>query len=1053
MNKRHYEHTLPNIRGSLSNTYKQKEMRNVKTWGILFLCLLLLPGVAYAQKRQIEGTVISQEDKEPLIGATVIVKGSLSGAETDLDGHFTLEVDPDAKFIIVDYIGMKQTQVPIPKSGILNVALQPEAMNLDEVVVTGYGNFSRSSFTGSANTLRADLLKEMPVVSIEQKLQGMTSGVNITGSSGQPGANASIRIRGMGSFNASNEPLFVIDGVPVTSGNLSTGSGSEASYMNNAKTNIMSTINPSDIENITVIKDAAAASLYGSRAANGVILITTKQGSKGRTRVTLNASAGFSDAAVDFRPTLNGEQRRELLYEGLVNYAQDQIAKDPASFTQTPEEYANANIGAYTSVPALGYTDWKDVLMRQAVHQNYEASVSGGSENTTVYSSLGYQKQEGLVENSSMERYSGRFNVQQKIGKRGEAGANLMFSQVNQEMNEERTSSINPFYCMAVATPPSYPVFNEDGSYANTYPGTNVNPLRDMRTDYNRVRMTRIFGTAHGAVEIIKGLKLKEVLSYDYSIQKDARYFNALSGAGPKSGSDAQSSKGFIEYGKLISSTSLNYVRTFANKHHLDVLAAYEAESFQTDKAAGEKSKMPSDQLFEPDNAAVINSFVSSTQDYRLLSYLTRLNYDYDNRYYIAGSFRRDGSSRLAPEHRWGNFWSVSGMWHLGAEDFMKAVKPVLSDVKIRASYGVNGNQPGSYYGYMGLYSYGKNYMDNPGSYESTQANPNLKWEKNYNMNLGLDLAFIDRIFVTLEYYNRDTKDLLYNRPISATTGFLNYLGNLGQLNNKGVELEVRSLNISNADFNWTTVLNLTHNKNKIVALDGNLDQVVESSWFIRKIGLPFNTFYVKEFAGVDPSSGNALYYKNTEDENGNLDRTLTQDVNEAQAVPYKQVDPKISGGLTNILSYKWFDLAFTLSYSLGGYSFDKTGTYIETDGASEGNRNLPIYELDRWQKPGDITDIPRFVLGRSDKVSGGSSRFVHSTDHLRLKNLTFGFTLPHNWTDKVLLDKVRVYFSGSNLLTWAKWKQYDPEVPVSGEVFCETPPMRTFSFGVEVNF
>ena len=1026
-------------------------MRNVKTWGILFLCLLLLPGVAYAQKRQIEGTVISQEDKEPLIGATVIVKGSLSGAETDLDGHFTLEVDPDAKFIIVDYIGMKQAQVPIPKSGILNVALQPEAMNLDEVVVTGYGNFSRSSFTGSANTLRADLLKEMPVVSIEQKLQGMTSGVNITGSSGQPGANASIRIRGMGSFNASNEPLFVIDGVPVTSGNLSTGSGSEASYMNNAKTNIMSTINPSDIENITVIKDAAAASLYGSRAANGVILITTKQGSKGRTRVTLNASAGFSDAAVDFRPTLNGEQRRELLYEGLVNYAQDQIAKDPASFTQTPEEYANANIGAYTSVPALGYTDWKDVLMRQAVHQNYEASISGGSENTTVYSSLGYQKQEGLVENSSMERYSGRFNVQQKIGKRGEAGANLMFSQVNQEMNEERTSSINPFYCMAVATPPSYPVFNEDGSYANT--GTNVNPLRDMRTDYNRVRMTRIFGTAHGAVEIIKGLKLKEVLSYDYSIQKDARYFNALSGAGPKSGSDAQSSKGFIEYGKLISSTSLNYVRTFANKHHLDVLAAYEAESFQTDKAAGEKSKMPSDQLFEPDNAAVINCFVSSTQDYRLLSYLTRLNYDYDNRYYIAGSFRRDGSSRLAPEHRWGNFWSVSGMWHLGAEDFMKAVKPVLSDVKIRASYGVNGNQPGSYYGYMGLYSYGKNYMDNPGSYESTQANPNLKWEKNYNMNLGLDLAFIDRIFVTLEYYNRDTKDLLYNRPISATTGFLNYLGNLGQLNNKGVELEVRSLNISNADFNWTTVLNLTHNKNKIVALDGNLDQVVESSWFIRKIGLPFNTFYVKEFAGVDPSSGNALYYKNTEDENGNLDRTLTQDVNEAQAVPYKQVDPKISGGLTNILSYKWFDLAFTLSYSLGGYSFDKTGTYIETDGASEGNRNLPIYELDRWQKPGDITDIPRFVLGRSDKVSGGSSRFVHSTDHLRLKNLTFGFTLPHNWTDKVLLDKVRVYFSGSNLLTWAKWKQYDPEVPVSGEVFCETPPMRTFSFGVEVNF
>ena len=981
------------------------------------------------QAKKVTGTVTDAKG-EPLLGVNVVVKGTTNGTITDLDGKYSLEVEPNS-ILVVSYIGYVSQQ--IPASGeVVNVTLKEDTQNLDEVVVVGYGTQQKKDITGSVAVVDTKDLLASSGSSATQQLQGKAAGVYI-GQTGSPGSPSMVRIRGINTVN-DNGPLYVIDGVSTRNQDLST-------------------LNPNDIESMQVLKDASSAAIYGAQAANGVILITTKQGSKGRTRVTLNASAGFSDAAVDFRPTLNGEQRRELLYEGLVNYAQDQIAKDPASFTQTPEEYANANIGAYTSVPALGYTDWKDVLMRRAVHQNYEASVSGGSENTTVYSSLGYQKQEGLVENSSMERYSGRFNVQQKIGKRGEAGANLMFSQVNQEMNEERTSSINPFYCMAVATPPSYPVFNEDGSYANTYPGTNVNPLRDMRTDYNRVRMTRIFGTAHGAVEIIKGLKLKEVLSYDYSIQKDARYFNALSGAGPKSGSDAQSSKGFIEYGKLISSTSLNYVRTFANKHHLDVLAAYEAESFQTDKAAGEKSKMPSDQLFEPDNAAVINSFVSSTQDYRLLSYLTRLNYDYDNRYYIAGSFRRDGSSRLAPEHRWGNFWSVSGMWHLGAEDFMKAVKPVLSDVKIRASYGVNGNQPGSYYGYMGLYSYGKNYMDNPGSYESTQANPNLKWEKNYNMNLGLDLAFIDRIFVTLEYYNRDTKDLLYNRPISATTGFLNYLGNLGQLNNKGVELEVRSLNISNADFNWTTVLNLTHNKNKIVALDGNLDQVVESSWFIRKIGLPFNTFYVKEFAGVDPSSGNALYYKNTEDENGNLDRTLTQDVNEAQAVPYKQVDPKISGGLTNILSYKWFDLAFTLSYSLGGYSFDKTGTYIETDGASEGNRNLPIYELDRWQKPGDITDIPRFVLGRSDKVSGGSSRFVHSTDHLRLKNLTFGFTLPHNWTDKVLLDKVRVYFSGSNLLTWAKWKQYDPEVPVSGEVFCETPPMRTFSFGVEVNF
>ncbi|MGL4292399.1 MAG: TonB-dependent receptor domain-containing protein, partial [Bacteroidales bacterium] len=330
--------------------------------------------------------------------------------------------------------------------------------------------------------------------------------------------------------------------------------------------------------------------------------------------------------------------------------------------------------------------------------------------------------------------------------------------------------------------------------------------------------------------------------------------------------------------------------------------------------------------------------------------------------------------------------------------------------------------------------------------------NPNLKWEKNYNMNIGLDLSFIERIFVSLEYYNRDTKDLLYNRPISTTTGFQNYLANVGKLNNKGVEFELRTINFASADFDWTTVLNLTHNRNKIVSLDGNMKQSIEGGWFIHKVGLPYNSFYVKEFAGVDPQTGKALYYLNTQDADGNYDRSTTTDANKAQAIAYKSSDPKLAGGLTNLFKYKWFDLGFTFTYSLGGYSFDKTGSRIETDGASEAKRNLPVYMIDRWQNPGDITDIPRFVL---DQPAGpqNSSRYVHSTDHLRLKNLTFGMSLPNNWASKLMIDNARIYFSGSNLLTWAKWKQYDPEVPVNGEVYCEAPPMRTFSFGLEVTF
>lgn len=1001
----------------------------------------------FAQKRAISGVVTSADEKEALIGVSISIKGNENvGTITDVNGKYTLQVEPD-QTLIVSYIGMKTMEVHVPrKNSVLNIVMEPESMNLDEVVVTGYGNFTKSSFTGSANTLKADMLKDIPVMSVEQKLQGMTTGVNITSSSGQPGANQNIRIRGMGSFNASQEPLFVIDGVPVTSGSLSAG-GSDAAYMNNSKTNIMSTLNPSDIENITVIKDAAAASLYGSRAANGVILITTKKGSAGKAQVTLNVSGGFSNAAVDFRPTLNGDQRRELLYEGLVNYAIDQNMTSPT-------DYADQEIGQYAYVPSMGYTDWRKELLRTATQQDYEASVSGGNERSTYYASLGYNKQEGLAKNSSLDRYSARLNLTQKVGKYGEVGANMMFTQMNQEMNEERGSAINPFLCVAMTMNPSMTVRDEEGNYIGAYEGSTLNPLRDIMTDYNRVRMTRMFSTGYASIEPLKGLKLKETISYDYTIQKDSRYYNPLSSAGPKSGSDAQTAKGFIEYGKFISSTSINYVRTFAYKHHLDVLAAYEIENYQTDKASGMKSKLTSDILTEPDNAAVLNSFISSTQDYRMISYLSRLNYDYDDRYYLAGSFRRDGSSRLSPDNRWGNFWSVSGMWNISNEAFMKPVKKVLNDLKIRASYGVNGNQPNSLYGYMGLYSYGQNYMGASGSYESSQPNTNLGWEKNYNLNIGLDFAFINRIFVSLEYYNRDTKDLLYNLPISATTGFTSYLANVGQLNNKGVEFELRTLNFVSNDFNWTTVFNLTHNRNKIVSLNGQLDQTIEGTWYIHKVGLPYYTFYVKEFAGVNSQNGKAEYYKNTVNEDGTIDRSLTTNPNEAESIPYKSVNPKVSGGLTNILNYKWLDLSFTLTYSLGGYSYDKLGTSIEngTESIYTSRYNLPVYALDRWQQAGDQTDVPRFVFGEKASVTN-SSRYIHSTDHLRLKNLTLGFTLPDQWTNKALISKARVYFSGSNLLTWAKWKQYDPETPVNGEVYCEAPPMRTFSFGVQLTF
>lgn len=1023
-------------------------MKQIIKMKFIILSLLgIISLQAVAQQRTISGTIVSSEGNEPLIGATITVKGTETrGTVTDVNGKYTLQIEAKDKILVVAYLGMKTQHLKVPATNKLDIVLEPENMRLDDVVVTGYGNFTKSSFTGSANTLKGDLMKNIPVVSVEQKLQGLTTGVNITSSSGQPGANQNIRIRGMGSFNASQEPLFVIDGIPVSSGSLSTG-GADAAYMNNSKTNIMSTLNPSDIENITIIKDAAAASLYGSRAANGVILITTKRGQAGRARVTFNVSAGFSNAAVDFRPTLNGDQRYELLYEGLMNAAIDKQMGNP-------QEYASAEIGKYAFKPTMGYTDWRNELLRTALQQNYEASVSGGNAKSTYYLSLGYNNQEGLAKNSSLDRYSARLNLTHKVGKIAEVGANMMFSQMNQEMNEERGSAINPFLDVAGLLNPSMTVRDENGNFIGTSEDDAMNPLRDILTDYNRTRMSRIFSTGYASIEPIKGLKIKETLSYDYNIQKDSRYLNPLSSSGIKTSNGAQTAKGFIEYGKLISSTSINYVHTFAERHNLDVLAAYEIEDYKMDKAIGEKSKLPSDQLTAPDNAAILNGFVSSPQGYRMLSYVSRLNYNFDSRYYLAGSFRRDGSSRLSPDNRWGNFWSVSAMWHISNERFMKPIKNILSDLKIRASYGVNGNQPGAYYGYMGLYSYSQNYMGQSGSFESSMPNNNLGWEKNYNLNIGLDLAFLNRIFLSVEYYNRDTKDLLYNRPISATTGFTNYLANVGQLNNKGIEVELRTLNFIRNNFNWTTVINLSHNKNKIISLNNELEQSIEGNWKIHKIGLPYHTFYVKEFAGVNPENGLAEYYMNTPLENGEVDRSLTTDASKATSIPYKSVDPKVSGGITNHFSYRWFDLNFTFTYSLGGYSFDKMGTMLENGGEKiySGRYNLPAYMMDRWQKPGDRTDIPRFSYADKGTVSN-SSRYIHSTDHLRLKNLTFGFTLPSEWTSKVKIENARIYFSGSNLLTWAKWKQYDPEVPVHGEVWCEAPAMRTFSFGAQLTF
>ncbi len=996
---------------------------------------------ATQQKRMVQGKVFD-ETGETVPGANIVVKGTAQGATTDMDGNFAFEV-ADGKNItlVVSFVGYSPKEVRVTGNSPLKIVLESEDQQLEEVIVTGYGTYKKSAYAGSASTIKTSEMKDVPAVSFSQVLQGAAPGVQISSASGQPGATSSINIRGMGSFNASNSPLYVIDGVPVSSGNISS-TGSDAGM------DIMSTINTSDIENITVIKDAAAASLYGSRAANGVILITTKQGKTGKPSVSLKADWGFSDFAMDYRPVMGGEERRNLIYDGLVA---DGMVHQGMTEAEA-RAYADGEIDDYAPVPWCGFVNWDDALFQKGSHQTYEASITGGTDKFKYYSSLGYLKQEGVALNSGLERITGRVNVDYQATKRFSLGVKSLFANVNQDVNQEGTSYTSPFYTSKSAVTPSDPVYNEDGSWNRELIRiADRNPLLSAMYDYEREHVTRAFNTAYAQYEFIDNLKLKSTLSYDYTLSKGDRWYDPRTSNGDDLNGDMK--KVFYEYRKLVWENALSYQTTIARNHHLDALVGYETDMYERDFLSGESSNFARNDRNDVENGMKLEAVGGYGRSYRLVSYLTRVNYDYKNKYYLGGSYRLDGSSRLSRDNRWGSFWSVSGAWRAIEEEFLNDYKDWLSDLKIRASYGVNGTLPSDYYGYMGLSSIKEGYLEQPGILQSQLENLDLSWETNHNFNLGFDLGFFNRLNVTLEYYTRRTKNLLMDRPLSMTTGFDKYLMNIGEVKNKGVELEIRSTNISNKNFSWSTVFNLGHNKNEIVRLDGLQTEIISGSQ-IRKVGMPYRTFYLIEFAGVNPETGAPQFYKNKPNADGTLDRTITEDPSDdVYRIATKNADPVVQGGLSNTLSYKGFDLNFMLSYQFGGYSYDNWAQKTE-HGGDDPEANIPTYYRDRWQNPGDNTNIERFILnGDVSMKSYATTRRLHSTDFIRLKNLTFGYSLPKAVTGKAGIDRVRLYVSGNNLLTWAKYDYYDPEAVSGGTAIWGTPPLRSVTFGLNVNF
>lgn len=995
-------------------------------------------------KLQIGGTV-KDNAGIPLSGVYVYIKETQKGTYTDDNGIFSLENVAPGSDITFDYIGMKPQVVRVTTSKNLNIVLEEDAVMLEDVIVTGYGTFKKSAYAGSASTIKSESIKDVPTVSVASMLQANAPGVSVTAESGQPGAAPTVRIRGIGSFNASNSPLYVIDGVPVISGDINNSSA-------DAGTDIMATLNPNDIENLTVIKDAAAASLYGSRAANGVILITTKSGKKGKAQFNFKSDWGVSDLAYRFRPVMQGDERREFIYDAMKRKVLYGDPKNPGTEADAIA-YANANIDKVAAKPWCGWVDWDDVLLRNGFHQNYEFSVSGGADKFTYYSSFSFTDQEGVQYQQGLSRLTGRLNVKYEANKWLTVGANILFSDMNQDVGYDGMEYVSPFYSSRHKLTPSDAVYNEDGTYnENLQSNGRRNPKATLDYDYKKQRVTRTFSTAYAEVKFLPELKLRSTFSYDFTISKAKSWTDTRTSSGEANKGSAN--KSYVDYNQLVWSTNLNYIKTFGENHHFDALIAYEVSDYKTDYLEATKTT-----FVNPDYNAIGNGSIPKKIDgfgkgQRLISYISKVNYDWKNKYYVGASYRLDGTSRLHRDSRWGSFWSVSGAWRFSEEGFFKGLKNIFPDAKLRVSYGVNGTLPNSYYAYMSLTSTEVSYNDKPGIFESNIANADLLWENNYTTNVGLDVNVKNVVNVTVEYYNRITKNLLMNMPISMTTGFRNYMTNIGKVRNNGVEITINSTNFDRKNFTWTSSFNLGHNKNEILVLDGIQTEIASGSQ-IRKVGMPYYTYWMIEFAGVNPETGKPQYYTNTLDENGNYVKEITEKASDAKQIANKSPFPTVAMGLTNTFRYRFLDLSFTLSSTLGGYSYDSAAQKSQSSGYGDGAINqIPLYYRDSWKKPGDVTMYEAWIYENTSRMTTpANSRRLHSTDHLRVKNLTFGVTLPKIWTEKIGINKARVYFSGYNLLTWAAFDEYDPEIPVNGSVQYNTPPLRTLTFGIDINF
>lgn len=1028
---------------------------------LLLTWLYVSIGLVTAQTSAVSGVVTSEEDGEPVVGASVLVQGTSLGTITDIDGKFSISnVPSSAKNLQVSFVGMQTVHVAI-KPGTLRISMQPDSELLDEVVITGYGVTKKAAFTGAATTISSAQIDNKNDANPIKALEGTVPGLQMNISSGQPGAPANIYVRGRNSLNSGTQPLYVVDGVPYFADavGVRSGEGQEVSPL--------ASLNANDIESITVLKDATATSIYGARAANGVIVVTTKKGKSGKPQVNFTAKMGFETmpAFPGSYKLLNASKALELSTEALLNGYADY--GDGSTFGYYNEAYG-LNLpydkqgaiefydfytgGWYSNSQKYGYdTNWLKEVTRTGFMQEYGFDISAGGVSETspkYYLSLNYMDENAIVIGKDLSRYTFRFNLEHAPTNFVKYGFNTNLAYIETNMGAGGGYFSDPI-TMAYMMNPMTPVRDQNGdwNWDTSYAGYNPVAQRSKYGDKSTAKQYRGSLSPFVQLNFTKKLFWLTRASIDLLIVDEFGYWSFLQPQGKEMRGMGEDS--YTTNLQLSVTNTLNYLNTFNGKHNVNVLIGQEGQRTNKKEAYLAASNYPVDFLNEVANAAVPGSASTSKYNLVLASFFANAQYDYESKYYASASFRYDGSSRFGSNHRWAPFWSVGGKYRISSEKFMEGTHDWLTNLTLRASYGTSGNQEvgNSWYASRNVFGFGYNYNNLPGSAHDQFGNPDLKWEQTDKFNVGIDIRLFDRISLEVDYYNHQTRDMVFAVPVSMTTGLTSYYKNIGQLSNKGFEAAITAQILQNQNWQWDVTLTGSFNKNKVEKL--STDNPIEGSIQTTEVGYPIYQFLMKEYAGVDSETGEAQWYLNkTGDE-------ITKDYNSAAKRYLGSPNPDWAGSLSTTVKWKGIDFAVQLNYSLGAKIYGSNLRYDEQIGGSFYQNYTEYVYQNRWQKPGDITDVPRLTTDGGYENSA-SSRFLMDGDYLKIRTLALGYTLPKSLLDKTFIRSCRVFANAENVYTFcaSNYRGFDPSgIGANGVQWWNYPLPTSIMFGLTLGF